>query len=142
MNRRQFMKELGSGLAEAFREAAVPMVEKDVAKLTRLADMLSGYSYHKVTLPAAGPRMDMVEGHPVLLYRSSRDWRAYSALCPGCGQLMHYLVHAESLKCFGCDTDYQLVGDARLVRYPVRLEKGEAQLGLPRKGTGTCTSFR
>lgn len=133
MDRRQFMKELRTSFVNTFREAAAPLVEKDITRLTKLADTLSGYTFHRVALPAAGPRMDIVAGQALLLYKDRREWNAYSAACPSCGQLLHYLVHNEAMKCFSCESEYKLGSQTSLVRYPVRQEKNCTLVGLPER---------
>lgn len=133
MDRRQFMRELRTGLVDTFREAVTPLVEKDIAKLQRIADSFSGYVFHPVTLPDAGPRMDMVAGQALILHKVRQEWRAYSAKCPACGQLLHYIVHSGQLKCFSCEAEFSFESDSLLTRFPIRREKGATQVGLPGK---------
>lgn len=131
MDRRQFMRELGKGVTGAIREVAGPLVERDIGKLMKLADRFSGYVYHTVLLPQSWPRMEQVSGHPFLLNREAGEWKAYSGLCPSCGQYLHYLAHAGSMKCFSCDREFGMGPDTSLVRLPVRQAHDLLQVGLP-----------
>lgn len=136
MDRRQFMKELRIGLSDTFREAVTPLIEKDIDKLTKLAEDLSGYTFHPVALPAVGPRMDMVMGQSLVLAEVDREWRAYSAVCPHpeCGQLLSYLAHLKELKCFSCERSYSLHRGTSLTRLPLRKEKKRTLVGIPGGG--------
>jgi nitrite reductase/ring-hydroxylating ferredoxin subunit len=130
------MRELKRGLFDTFREAVSPLVEKDLAKLTRLAESFSGYSFYPVTLPSAGPRMDMVDGRALIVHKEHQEWRACSAVCPLCSHLLHYMVHSGKLKCFSCEADFSLQEDKALTRFPVKQEKGRVLVGLPRREGG------
>lgn len=142
MNRRQFMKELGTGLVETFREAAAPLVEKDLQKLTRWADRWSGFVYYPVELPDAagsrttGPVLASAGGKPVLAVKpEGGGWTVYSAGCPACGGLLHVLAYSGRARCFPCDADYGLEPDSALQRLPLRrLKDGGYAVGLPSEG--------
>lgn len=131
MDRREFMKELKKGVTGVIREAAAPLVERDVKKLTKLADKLSGYDYHTIAPPRMWPVMEQSAGHPFLLNREAGEWRAYSALCPSCKQHLHYLSYSGEMKCFACDNLYSLGEDTRLTLLPVRPANTLLQIGLP-----------
>ncbi|MDF2936841.1 MAG: hypothetical protein K0Q90_2214 [Paenibacillaceae bacterium] len=131
MDRREFMRELKKGVTGAIREAAGPLVERDVKKLTKLADKLSGYAYHTIAPPRVWPVMEQSAGYPFLLNREAGEWRAYSAVCPSCKQHLHYLSYASEMKCFSCDTHYSLGEDTRLTLLPVRRANTLLQVGLP-----------
>lgn len=131
MDRRDFMRELKKGVAGAFREAAAPLVERDLKKLTLLADKLSGYAYHTIAPPRMWPVMEQLAGHSFLLNREGGEWRAYSMLCPSCGQHLHYLSYSGEMKCFACDNCYLLGADTRLTLLPVRRAGALLQIGLP-----------
>lgn len=145
MNRRQFMKELGTGLVETFREAAAPFVEKDLRKLSGLADAWSGLDFHPVPADlwesggAEGQaRMITVGGEPVLAGWTGGSGgggrSAYSGKCPGCGGLLHFLAYAGRAKCFACDGEYGLEPDTALTRLVIRSIGGRTCIGLPAKG--------
>ncbi|WP_181592710.1 hypothetical protein [Paenibacillus sp. YN15] len=125
------MRELRRGVTGAIREAAGPLVERDVKKLTQLADKLSGHEYHTVAPPRIWPVMEQSAGHPFLLNQEDGEWRAYSAVCPSCKQHLHFLSYAAELKCFACDQNYRLGEDTRLALLPVRRANALLQVGLP-----------
>lgn len=131
MDRREFMRELRRGITGAIREAAGPLVERDIKKLTRLADSLSGLEYHTIAPPRVWPVMEYSAGHPFLMNREGGKWKAYSAVCPACGQHLHYLSYAAELKCFDCDGHYSLREDTPLTPLPVRQASSLLQVGLP-----------
>ncbi|WP_438444748.1 hypothetical protein [Gorillibacterium sp. sgz5001074] len=138
MDRRQFMKELGTGLFKTVREVAGPFVERDLEKLSRLRDHWSGYVFVPLELPAASNQDQVLDrwanGETLLVRSSDEGWAAYSGRCPDCGQLLHYLAYSDTASCFGCGSSYGWEEQDRSpVRYPLRREGGGWRVGLPPK---------
>lgn len=136
MNRRQFMKEMGFNLFDAFREAAMPFVEKDIRKISRWADMLSGYTFHAVSLPTEGLFAQNMVGAEALIFYREKDretWSIFSGTCPECRHLLHYISYSERMKCFSCEKEFALAGKTQLTRLPLKREDGIIYVGLPGK---------
>lgn len=144
MNRREFMKQLGTGLLDTFKEAAAPLIEKDLEKLSRLADQLRGYRFFEVKLPVGSLSLTgidslSVSGETVLLRRNGEEWEFYSGYCPRCGNLMQVIAYAGRFKCFGCESEYDPNADPKvhsgaLVQLPLRTEAGRTYVGVLRRG--------
>lgn len=137
MNRRQFMRELGSGLVKTLREVAAPLMERDMEKLERLGDDWSGYRFVPLALPPSfkGPVMDLWEGaEPLLLRKSGQECSVYSGKCPGCGNLLHYLYYADKAACFSCGSQYGWAEtDRSLRKLPMRGGESGWTVGIPGK---------
>jgi hypothetical protein len=140
MNRREFMKQLGTGLLDTFKEAAAPLIEKDLEKLSRLTDQLIGYRFYEVKLPVGSPSLTgiasmTVSGETLLLRRNGAEWEFYSGYCPGCGNLMQVIAYAGKFKCFGCESEYDPKAQrGALAQLPLRTEAGRTYVGLLRRG--------
>lgn len=143
MDRRDFLRQLKSGLWETVREVASPFIENDLRKLEAWADTYGAYGF--CPLPEwveqaakEAPAGDYTEhriaaNEPLLLLvREGEALRAFSGKCPACGQLLHRLPHRKLFRCFGCENEIAYDAPEQLTAYPVKRKEDALYIGIPR----------
>jgi hypothetical protein len=141
MNRKEFLRKLGSDLLETVAHIAHPLIEDDLEKMERLMDRVSGLRWHPLPNSAckrATERAVQVEeifiaGHGVFLVVGEELRSAFGKECSECRTVVHWLPHVGRFKCFLCNKELSPLdetGDLKLRSYPVKEKDGTWYVGL------------
>ncbi|OEH92813.1 hypothetical protein [Bacillus solimangrovi] len=135
MNRLEFFHYVRNSLVDTVKYAATPMIENDIKKLDCLVDKLTGVKWVRspVEVPIVGCRTIYIQGRSVALFKKNGRNVSIDLRCQSCSSLIHWLEHVEELKCFHCDTSYNInegCGELTLQELPNQYEDGQLYIGL------------
>lgn len=136
MDRKEFLKEMGSSLFQTVKNVYEPFIHDDLHKVEEVVDQTLGIKW--VPLMNADDsnsklEMKFMNGTPIIVIPDVANIHVWSGICHECSNIITVTTLYSTGKCLNCEKEYNFKtkqGDLSLTTIPVKKKDHVIYIGF------------